>query len=250
MSDHGHGHHPNQAHHFDTLEQQIESGKLGMWLFLSTEVLLFAGLFCAYTVYRTIHPEVFEFASKYLDTTWGAINTLVLIASSWTVAMAVRSSALGQQKQTSIFLVLTLLGALGFMGIKAVEYNHKFHKDLKWGLGYNPENSKPQDEHWAAWNEKQAREAKPEDEAPQRLLASATPSYTAVEPGADLESSSTIASPPSHVAPTAEAAPEPQVPGLLRDLLLHDRTARPARGHRRHRDHLGAPAEHPGRLLA
>ena len=55
------------AHHFDTPQQQFDAGKLGMWLFLTTELLLFSGLFCAYAVYRALHPEVFRYASQYLD---------------------------------------------------------------------------------------------------------------------------------------------------------------------------------------
>jgi cytochrome c oxidase subunit 3 len=152
MADHGHeGHHPNQAHHFDTLQQQVEAGNLGMWLFLATEVLLFAGLFCAYTVYRYTHPDVFEFASKYLDTKWGAINTLVLIASSWTVALGVHAAQTNNNKKCVQMMVWTLLGAAAFMGIKAVEYTHKFHDDLVWGVNFDPQNATPREVHGEAW---------------------------------------------------------------------------------------------------
>jgi cytochrome c oxidase subunit III len=212
MSDGAHHGHPSLQHHFDSMQQQVESGKLGMWLFLATEVLLFAGLFCAYTVYRFIHPEVFEFASKYLDTTLGATNTLVLIASSWTAAMAVRSSQLGETKKTTILLVLTLLGAAGFMGIKYVEYNHKFHDDLLWGLRFNPEKAKPTEKHWTAFEERQARNADDGDQPTERQLASAAPSYEVTTPGQDLEASSSIAIAPRHVAPTA-AGERAEFPG-------------------------------------
>jgi len=73
-----HAHSPHLAHHFDTMEQQYDSGKLGMWVFLATELLMFGGLFCAYAVYRANHPEVFLYAHSYLNTMWGAINTTVL----------------------------------------------------------------------------------------------------------------------------------------------------------------------------
>ena len=73
-----HHHPPHLAHHFDTLEQQFASAKLGMWVFLATELLMFGGLFCAYSVYRHNHPEIFEFGHQYLDKTLGAINTIVL----------------------------------------------------------------------------------------------------------------------------------------------------------------------------
>ena len=83
------------AHHFDTPEQQFDSGKLGVWLFLTTEILLFSGLFCAYAVYRANHPEVFIWAHAYLDKTLGALNTIVLIFSSFTMAWAVRAAQMG-----------------------------------------------------------------------------------------------------------------------------------------------------------
>ena len=89
---------PHLAHHFDTPEQQFNSAKIGMWVFLATELLMFGGLFCAYAVYRHNHPEVFLYAHHYLDKTWGAINTVVLITSSLTMAWGVRAAQLGQQQ--------------------------------------------------------------------------------------------------------------------------------------------------------
>src|ERR1044071_10371329 len=85
---HGHGHedhdpihaaNPNLAHHFDTPQQQFDAGKLGIWLFLLTEVLFFSGLFCAYTIYRAMPPEVFVWAHYFLNTKLGALNTCVLL---------------------------------------------------------------------------------------------------------------------------------------------------------------------------
>lgn len=82
--------HPRHlAHHFESLDQQFESGKLGIWLFLTTEVLLFSGLFCGYAVYRANHPEIFVYAHLYLSKPLGTLNTLVLIFSSFTMASAV-----------------------------------------------------------------------------------------------------------------------------------------------------------------
>ncbi|MBK8913607.1 MAG: cytochrome c oxidase subunit 3 [Phycisphaerales bacterium] len=109
-----------------------------MWLFLATEVLLFGGLFCAYAIFRRNHPEVFMYAHQFLDTTWGAINTVVLLVSSFTMAWAVTASQRGQRHLTSILLALTFLGGVGFMVIKAVEYSHKFHDGLMWGVHYDP----------------------------------------------------------------------------------------------------------------
>ena len=126
-----HAHHdPNLAHHFDTPEQQAQTGKLGMWVFLGTEVLMFGGLFCAYSVYRHNHPEVFEYAHQYLNKTLGAINTLVLITSSLTMAWGVRASQLGQRKTLIAMLILTLFGAAGFMVVKSIEYNSKWKEGI------------------------------------------------------------------------------------------------------------------------
>lgn len=115
------------AHHFSEAEQQRESAKLGMWIFLITEVLLFSGLFTAYAVYRAWFPDMFMNAHKYLNVTLGTINTVVLITSSVTVALAIRSMQLNNRRQTIIFLVVTLLLAATFLVIKYFEYSHKFH---------------------------------------------------------------------------------------------------------------------------
>src|SRR6476620_11380385 len=118
----GHHHDPHLAHHFDTPEQQFASGKLGMWVFLATELLMFGGLFCAYSVYRHNHPEIFEFGHQYLDKKLGAINTIVLITSSLTMAWGVRAAQMGRNKVLAFCLILTLLGGAGFMCIKTIEY--------------------------------------------------------------------------------------------------------------------------------
>src|SRR5687768_15511088 len=92
-----HAHPPHLAHHFDTPEQQFDSGKLGMWTFLATEILMFGGLFCAYAVYRYNHPDVFRYGEHHVDTRWGAINTIILLTSSLTMAMGVRYAQLGRK---------------------------------------------------------------------------------------------------------------------------------------------------------
>ena len=115
-----------------------------MWLFLATEVLLFGGLFCAYAVWRGNHPEIFAYGSQYLDTFWGALNTCVLLASSMTMAMGVTFAARGQNRAVVICLILTLLGAGGFMVIKYIEYAHKFHEGFLPGMAFYEE---PQASH-------------------------------------------------------------------------------------------------------
>lgn len=127
-----HEHHRFQAHHFETTEQQFQAGKLGMWLFLATEVLFFSGMFCAYAVFRASHPEVFEKAAEFLNPTLGAANTLVLLASSLSVAWAVRCAQLGKQGGLLSNLIFTMVCAGIFMGVKAVEYSLKWKEGLLW----------------------------------------------------------------------------------------------------------------------
>ena len=123
---HGHAHHPALAHHFDNLAQQGEASTLGMWVFLVTEVLFFGGLFATYMVYRSQFPEAFAAASHELDVTLGTINTVVLITSSLTMALAVHAAQMGQRKLLMTFLILTMILGGVFLGIKSLEYYHKF----------------------------------------------------------------------------------------------------------------------------
>jgi len=125
-------------HHFDTPVRQFDASKLGMWLFLATEVLLFGGLFCAYAIYRASHPEVFIWAHQFLDRGLGATNTVILLCSSLTMAWAVRAAQLGQRRLLVALLGLTILGGLGFMGIKFVEYKAKWEHGLLWARSYHP----------------------------------------------------------------------------------------------------------------
>ncbi len=129
-------HDPHLAHHYRDARQQFEAAKLGMWLFLATEFLLFGGLFCLYAVFRSDNPELFSYGAQFLDTKWGTINTAVLILSSLTMAFAVRAAQLRQKKLLVTCLGLTIAGGGAFMGIKYVEYSHKFHDNLVWGVGF------------------------------------------------------------------------------------------------------------------
>ncbi len=133
---HDEGHPSFLAHHFDGPQQQYEASKLGMWLFLATEVLLFGGLFCGYAVYRANNPDLFAYGSQYLQTGYGATNTVILIVSSMTMAIGVTAAARGRNGLLTLMLVLTFLGGAGFMGIKYVEYKHKLHLNLVWGTRF------------------------------------------------------------------------------------------------------------------
>ena len=131
MSDHAHAHaahHPALQHQFDTMEQQQESATLGMWLFLVTEVMFFGGLFMAYLLYRVWYPQAWAIGSLELDIVLGGVNTVVLIGSSLTMALAVRAAQTGFPKATVNWLIITMALGLTFLVIKGFEYAHKFHE--------------------------------------------------------------------------------------------------------------------------
>lgn len=134
-----HGHDPHLAHHFENPAQQFQAVRLGMWIFLATEVLFFGGLFVAYSVYRANNPEIFVFAHQFLDKTLGAVNTVILICSSFTMAWAVRAAQLRQAGLLRLMLALTLLCAFGFLSVKYVEYHHKWEHGLLWARQYQPQ---------------------------------------------------------------------------------------------------------------
>ena len=131
-------HSTSLAHHFDDLEQQQESATLGMWLFLAQEIMFFGGLFMAYVVYRWRDPEAFAAGSHELDITLGLINTVVLIGSSLTMALAVRAAQTSRtQGRWCAGLVAT--GGLGlvFLGVKDFEYSAKFEHHLVPGPNFH-----------------------------------------------------------------------------------------------------------------
>ena len=112
------------------MEQQREAGALGMWVFLVTEIMFFGGMFLAYTLYRGKYPDAFASASNHLDLTLGTVNTVVLICSSLTMAMAVYCTQVGKRQLQILFLIFTIVLGLTFLGIKAVEYNDKYESHL------------------------------------------------------------------------------------------------------------------------
>lgn len=124
-----HGH-PALQHHFENMEQQREAGTLGMWIFLVTEIMFFGGMFLAYTLYRSFYPAAFASGSNHLDITLGAVNTAVLILSSFTMAMAVYFTQVGKNRPQVLCLIATLILGLAFLGIKAKEYSDKYHDHL------------------------------------------------------------------------------------------------------------------------
>jgi cytochrome c oxidase subunit 3 len=115
---------------------------MGVWLFLVTEILFFGGLFCAFAVFRSWYYDSFVEAHHHLDKVLGSTNTVVLISSSFTMALGVRSAQQGKKNQTTIMLILTLLFAATFLVIKYFEYSHKFHEGLLPGALFHAEGFK------------------------------------------------------------------------------------------------------------
>ena len=118
------------AHHFDTVGQQMSSAKLGMWLFCCTEVLMFSGLFLAYFILRKLYPEMVLVASEELNKTAGGINTVVLLTSSFTMALGVRAAQTNNQKALERNLIFTIGCAFIFMIVKYFEYTSKIEHGL------------------------------------------------------------------------------------------------------------------------
>jgi cytochrome c oxidase subunit 3 len=135
----GHGEHPDDPHfqhHFTTMEQQFDTSKIGMWLFLATEVLLFGGLFVGFGMMQARFPEQFKEAHEHLQRPLGALNTVVLLFSSWTMVMGVLSARTNQRKKLVVYLLLTIFCAFIFLGVKYFEYSHKFEEGLLPGHFY------------------------------------------------------------------------------------------------------------------
>lgn len=119
-------HHPALVHHFDDMEQQREASTFGMWVFLLTEIMMFGGLFAGYLIYRLKYYPAFSAGSTSISVSWGFANTLVLIASSFTMAMSVWAAQKGIRRQQMIWLVLTMILGATFLGVKAKEYYDKY----------------------------------------------------------------------------------------------------------------------------
>jgi cytochrome c oxidase subunit 3 len=121
---------PRVAHHFANLEQQRDAHTLAMWIFLASEVLFFGGLFTAYAAMRYLNPSGFRLGSQHLSDGLGAINTAVLLTSSFTMAMGVWAAQTRQRGLLLCFLGATMLFGSIFLGIKGYEWSHEYHESL------------------------------------------------------------------------------------------------------------------------
>jgi cytochrome c oxidase subunit 3 len=124
-------------HQFESAEQALSASKLGLWLFLVTEVLMFGGLFVGYIIYRAWYPDMFHAAGLTLDWRLGSVNTVALIASSFSMAMGVHYSKTDQPQKAARALLITVLFGAVFMVIKYFEYSHKFHEGMLPGGFYS-----------------------------------------------------------------------------------------------------------------
>lgn len=124
--DHKHHH----AHHFRSAAHEFLSAKEGIWLFMVTEILMFGGLFVGYFLYHAKYPAMFAEAATFLDWRMGAFNTIVLIVSSWTMALSIHFIQVGKNQKANMTLLITIACGLIFMIVKYFEYTHKIHEGL------------------------------------------------------------------------------------------------------------------------
>lgn len=129
----------HHSHHFDSAEHEYESDKQGIWLFMVTEILMFGGLFVAYAIFHQIYPEMFAEGAKSLSWKMGFFNTLVLIASSLTMALGIYYNQINQPNKAFWNLIATLGLACVFLVVKYFEYTSKFHHGLLPGKFLDPE---------------------------------------------------------------------------------------------------------------
>lgn len=115
------------AHHFNDAEHEYQSSKEGVWIFLTSEILMFGGLFVGYFIYSNMYPEVFLEGSKWTDWKMGALNTIVLLFSSLTMALGIYYCQVNDRKKAVMNLGLTILCGAIFMVVKYFEYSHKIH---------------------------------------------------------------------------------------------------------------------------
>ena len=120
----------SHAHHFESALHEEQASKLGTWIFLCTEILMFGGLFVGYAIYNNLYPHLFLEGSKYLDWQLGALNTFVLLVSSFTMALSIFYAQKNKLKYSTLCLWATLACGFIFLGVKYIEYSHKIHEGL------------------------------------------------------------------------------------------------------------------------
>ncbi len=145
------------AHHFEDIEQQNESAVLGMWLFLGQEILFFGGLFAAYFVYRVTYPEAWAAGSSELNIYLGGFNTVVLLISSFTMAVSVNAAQTGKQQRLMLGMLITLTLGLVFVVVKFFEYKAKWEHGMIPGPNFVYHPSPGTGTHYAGVNPDQVQ---------------------------------------------------------------------------------------------
>ena len=157
---HEHYHQPGLQHQFEDMKQQAESDSIGMWMFLVQEIMFFGGMFTVYLVFRSKYPMAFAAGSNHLNEWLGMANTLVLIVSSLTMALAVHYAQLGKRNAQVIFIIVTMLFGMAFLGVKAYEYAEKYEDGIVPITGLNARTDKnilPKDEKYSVDPESRRR---------------------------------------------------------------------------------------------
>ena len=152
IHEHEHYHPPGLQHQFEDMGQQAESDSIGMWMFLVQEIMFFGGLFTVYLVFRSKYPMAFAAGSNHLNEWLGMANTLILIVSSLTMALAVHYAQLGKRNLQVILIILTMMFGVAFLGVKAYEYAEKYNDGIVPVTGLNartPKNIIPLDERYS-----------------------------------------------------------------------------------------------------
>jgi cytochrome c oxidase subunit 3 len=128
---------------FKEASHQRESALFGMWIFLATEVLFFGGMFAAYTVYRYSHWKAFQEAARHQEWYLGCLNTLILLTSGLTMALAVECARKGEKTWLLRFFAVTWVLGAAFLAIEGYEYHSKFVEHLVPGSGFHFSGSDP-----------------------------------------------------------------------------------------------------------
>jgi cytochrome c oxidase subunit 3 len=131
------------AHHFESLPKQSHAMRLGMWLFLGTEVLLFGALFVGYSMYRSLFPDGFADASHHLSKALGTVDTFILITSSFTMAMSIHWARHRKTQLATLALAITILFGLGFLAVHSYEYFRDVTEGALPGKFYHVEGPRP-----------------------------------------------------------------------------------------------------------
>lgn len=134
----------HHAHHYDSAEHEYNASKFGTWLFLVTEILMFGGLFVGYILYHEKFHAMFHYGSTFLNWRLGAVNTVVLLISSLTMALSIYYTQTNNRKMTLVNLYITLGCGFIFLIVKYFEYTHKFHEGLFPGQFFNPHSKEVQ----------------------------------------------------------------------------------------------------------